>query len=236
LTFIAVHRSIIAASCKYFERLFFMFTGLIESVCQVKSLGKTSGSMQITIDLGSLVKDTRIGESISINGVCLTVTSISGQVATFDVSGQTLERSAIATLKIGDKVNVERAMLATARFGGHFVQGHIDGTAKIKNITRQGQFAEFQFAAGCDLLNQMVPKGSVAIDGISLTIASMDANSFTVAVIPQTLCNTTLAIAKAGDIVNIETDIITKVVKKQLEAILPAREALSMDKLRQMGF
>ena len=120
-----------------------MFTGLIESLCQVRSISRKTVSMEIAIDLGSLIKDTRIGDSIAINGVCLTVTSVAGSIASFDVSGETLEKSAISLLKVSEKVNVERAMLAGARFGGHFVQGHIDGTATIKKITKQSEFAEF---------------------------------------------------------------------------------------------
>jgi riboflavin synthase len=213
-----------------------MFTGLIEQICQVRSLSKKAGSMDLAVDLGSLIQGTKIGDSIALNGVCLTVTKIAGSVANFDVSAETLEKSTIGLLKVSDTLNAERAMPAKGRFGGHFVQGHIDGTACVKKITKQDGFSTIQFTAGAELLSQMVVKGSVAVNGISLTIASMDAESFTVAVIPETLAKTTLGQAKEAYVVNIETDIIIKAVKKQLENILPAKESLTMDKLRQMGF
>jgi riboflavin synthase len=125
---------------------------------------------------------------------------------------------------------------ATDRFGGHFVQGHIDGTAAIEAIEKRGAFADMKFAAQADLLEAMVAKGSVAVDGISLTIASMDQSSFSVAVIPQTLKRTTLGKAKIGDCVNIETDIIVKTIKRQLEKILPKEQPLTAERLRLLGF
>ena len=213
-----------------------MFTGLIEAICPVKTLRQNSGGMQITVDLAGLAQDTNIGDSIAINGTCLTVTKIDGQLATFDVSGETIEKSAINKLAPATLVNVERAMLPTQRFGGHFVQGHVDGTAKIQTIQNKGQFREIEFAASEKLLNQLIEKGSVAINGISLTIAKLKQTSFTIAVIPQTWENTNLQKAKVSDTVNVETDIIVKTVKKQLEQILPQDGNLTEDKLRQMGF
>ncbi|MBW8000669.1 MAG: riboflavin synthase [Planctomycetes bacterium] len=213
-----------------------MFTGLIEAICPVKTLRQSSNGMQITVDLASLAQGTNIGDSIAINGTCLTVTKIDGQLATFDVSGETIQKSAIDKLTPATLVNVERAMLPTQRFGGHFVQGHIDGTAKIQTIQNKGQFREIEFAASEKLLNQLIEKGSVAVNGISLTIAKLKQTSFTIAVIPQTWENTTLQKAKIGDTLNIETDIIVKTVKKQLEQILPQEGNLTEDKLRQLGF
>jgi len=127
-------------------------------------------------------------------------------------------------------------MKATDRFGGHFVQGHIDGTATIKAIKRAGQFADIEFTAEPELLDQMIVKGSVAVDGISLTIASMDDHSFSVAIIPETLKRTTLGMAKAGDIVNIETDIIVKTIKKYIDKIMPQKQSLTIERLKQLGF
>ncbi len=127
-------------------------------------------------------------------------------------------------------------MKATDRFGGHFVQGHIDGTATIKAIKRQGGFADMEFAAEPELLSQMVVKGSVAVDGISLTIASLNRSSFSVALIPQTLKKTTLGTAKVGDAVNIETDIIVKTIKSYLDQILPQKQTLTVEKLKELGF
>ncbi|MHC4742269.1 MAG: riboflavin synthase [Planctomycetota bacterium] len=215
---------------------FSMFTGLIQGICTVKSARMGAGAMVLTVDLGKLAGEAGIGDSIAINGVCLTVSKIAGSCADFEVSGETLARSTISALKSGSKVNAEAALKPTDRFGGHFVQGHIDGTATIKHVQRQGEFADIEFAAGPELLDQMVAKGSVAVDGVSLTIAAMGRGGFTVAVIPQTLHSTTLGIAKAGDSVNIETDIIVKTVKKQLENILPQKGGLSVERLKELGF
>jgi len=209
-----------------------MFTGLIESVCTVKA----AGGGRLTVDLGRLAEGTATGDSIAVNGVCLTVTRLAGTIADFDLSPETIAKSAVGRLKPSCRVNAERAMDASGRFGGHFVQGHIDGTAVIKSINKHGAVAEFRFAASGDILENMVVKGSVAVDGISLTVAGMDAESFSVAVIPQTLGNTTLAGAKTGDIVNIETDIIVKTVKKQLEKILPKQGKLTAERFIDLGF
>ena len=133
-------------------------------------------------------------------------------------------------------MNIERAIKPTDRFGGHFVLGHVDGTAKIQVIDRHSGFTNMKFTAEPDLLDGMVEKGSVAIDGISLTIASLDKSSFNVALIPETLKRTTLNKANIGDSVNIEVDIIVKTVKRQLEEILPKKQPLTAERLRQLGF
>jgi len=212
-----------------------MFTGLIQTVCTVKSVSKTGDAMNLSIDLGSLAKEAKIGDSIAISGVCLTVSKLSGSIATFDISSETLEKSTLGKLKAGDKVNVEFSMKPSDRFGGHFVLGHVDGIATIKSIDKHNQFADIKFNTSQELLSQMVIKGSVAVDGISLTIAAMDSEGFTVAIIPETLKRTTLGYAKSGDAVNIETDIIVKTVRKQLDEILP-KQGLTVEKLKQMGF
>lgn len=215
-----------------------MFTGLIEGVCQVKSvsLGSASGGSALVVDLGDLAGDCRLGDSIAINGACLTVTKLAGSVATFGLSSETLAKSTLVGLKPLSKVNVERAMQATDRFGGHIVQGHVDGTGRVRAIKKIGEFADIEFSVEADLLEQMVSKGSVAIDGVSLTIAALSAESFRVAAIPETLSRTTLGAARIGDNVNIEIDIIVKVVRRQLEAILPPQGQLTVEGLRAMGY
>lgn len=213
-----------------------MFTGLIKAICTVKSAYTISGGMHLTVDLGKLADESKIGDSIAINGVCLTVAQLRGSLAEFEVSGETLTRSTLGKLKSSSLVNTEPAMKATERFGGHIVQGHIDGVATIKEIVRKGQFADIKFAANPKLLAQIVVKGSVAVDGISLTIANMEKNSFSVSIIPETLKGTTLGRAKIGDTVNIETDIIIKAIKKQLENILPAEQKLTAERLKELGF
>jgi riboflavin synthase len=213
-----------------------MFTGLIEAVCAVKWVRPHAGGLSLAVDLGHLAEPCAVGDSIAVNGGCLTVAGLKGSLATFELSAETLEKSALGRLKPSTRVNIERAMKPTDRFGGHFVQGHIDGTATIKAIKRQGQFADIAFSAKLELLRQMVVKGSVAVDGISLTVAGMDEHSFRVAIIPQTLKETTLGTAKVGDEVNIETDIIVKTIRSELHRILPPGQKLTVERLREMGF
>ena len=213
-----------------------MFTGLIEQVCRIQAVRPGAGAVKLTIDLGKLADECKIGDSVAVSGVCLTVAGLEGNLVRFDVSGETLAKSSLAKLTSGSKVNIELAMKIGDRFGGHIVQGHVDGVAKIKTIDKRGEFADIRFEAEGELLDQMVVKGSVAVDGISLTIASMDGNSFSVAVIPETIKRTTLGEAKTGEVVNIETDIISKIIKRQLDKILPEKEKLTEEKLKQLGF
>ena len=213
-----------------------MFTGLIQQVCTVKSLSKSGGSAALTIDLGQLANQAKTGDSIAINGSCLTVSKLAGASVTFDVSGETLAKTTLGKLASGIKVNIELALRADDRFGGHFVLGHVDGSATIKKIEKKADFATFTFTTPKDLLDQMVPKGSVAIDGISLTIAELNPDGFTVAVIPQTLKETTLGQAKINQKTNIEIDIITKTVRRYLEKDIPPKGNLTIKDLQQQGF
>jgi riboflavin synthase len=213
-----------------------MFTGLIETICTVKSVSRIAESLILTIDLGALAGESKTGDSIAVNGACLTVAKLQGPLASFDVSAETLTKSTLGKLKPSSEVNVERSLKANDRFGGHFVLGHVDGTATIDTIDKSGKFANIKFAAEADLLDGIVLKGSVAVDGISLTIATVDQNSFGVSVIPETLKKTTLGKAKIGDCVNIETDIIVKTIKRQLDEILPKKQSLTAEKLRQLGY
>ncbi len=213
-----------------------MFTGLIEALCRVDTVQRRGDSLRLSIDLGPLAADCRRGDSIAVNGACLTIAELSGPLAVFDVSSETLAVSTLGKLTTASFVNIERALKADGRFGGHFVQGHIDGTARIEKINRQGKFQLIRFAAETVLLEQMVTKGSVAVDGISLTLAKMDESGFEVAVIPETIAKTNLQNAKTGDSVNIETDLVVKVIKKQLQNILPQKENVTIEKLQQLGF
>ena len=213
-----------------------MFTGLIEAICTVKSFRRDIDSALLAVDLGELAGQSKIGDSVAVNGVCLTAAKLNGSIAAFDVSAETLAKSNLGRLTVGSKVNIELAMKIGDRFGGHIVAGHIDGIATIKAIERKGKFANVKFAADGELLDQMVIKGSVAVDGISLTIAALDESSFSTAIIPETLEKTTLGRAKVGDEVNIEIDIIVKTIKKQLENILPTGQGLTVEKLKELGF
>jgi riboflavin synthase len=213
-----------------------MFTGIIQKVCGLKTLNRSGDSASLAVDLGQLAAQAKIGDSIAINGACLTVMKLAGTLVTFDVSPETLAKTTLGKLTPGQTVNIELALRADDRFGGHFVLGHVDGTAIIKNIEKQDKFATFTFTASKDLLDQMIPKGSVAINGISLTIAKLNSDSFTVAVIPQTLKETTLGQAKIAEQVNIEIDIITKTVRRYLQQLSPGKTGLTLENLEQLGF
>ncbi|MGD0786247.1 MAG: riboflavin synthase [Sedimentisphaerales bacterium] len=216
-----------------------MFTGLIESVCKVSSAIGQKGGLILQINLGQAVK---IGESVSINGVCLTVAGIKGNIAEFDVSGETLSKTTLKSLKIGSLVNIERAMTAGERFGGHFVQGHIDAIGKIKKAEKKGDFWLFTFEAPKEsvsadkISDYIIPKGSIAIDGVSLTIADIQRQNFSVSIIPTTFEKTIFKNYKVGDSVNVETDILCRIVKKQLGNILPKKQNFTIGKLKEMGF
>ena len=213
-----------------------MFTGLIETICKVKSVRRSAESMVLTIDLGKLADESKTGDSIAINGACLTISRLQGSLASFDVSAETLAKSTLGKLKPSSEVNIERSLMASDRFGGHFVLGHVDGTATVEAIDKSGKFANIKFAAKAELLGAIVIKGSVAINGISLTIAAVDNKSFSVSIIPETLKRTTLGNVKIGDCVNIETDIIVKTIKRHLDEILPKKQGLTAEKLRQLGY
>ena len=213
-----------------------MFTGLIEVIGTVRRASVSGGQMTLAVDLGPAAQAVRPGDSIAVNGVCLTVCGLEGACARFDVSGESLNKTTLKGLSVGASVNLERAMSAQGRFGGHIVQGHVDGVGAVAAIRKQGAFAVFRFSATAELLGQMVLKGSVAVDGVSVTIAALDATGFEVAVIPTTLQETTWHLSKVGDRVNIETDILVKIIKRQLEQILPAGGGLTQAKLRECGF
>jgi riboflavin synthase len=192
--------------------------------------------MVLTIDLGILAGDSKTGDSIAVNGACLTVAKLQGPLASFDVSAETLSKSTLGKLKPSSEVNIERSLKASDRFGGHFVLGHVDGTATIDTIDKSGRFENIKFSIKAELLEAIIVKGSVAVDGISLTVATVDSKSFGISIIPETLKRTTLGKAKIGDCVNIETDIIVKTIKRQLNEILPKKQSLTAEKLKQLGY
>jgi riboflavin synthase len=213
-----------------------MFTGLIENLGKVTAVQKAAAGMELVVDIGVTAAEVKIGDSIDVSGVCLTVAKISGRAVDFDVSGETLARSTLGKLRVGAAVNLEQAMRADGRFGGHIVQGHIDGTGTVKSIRKKGDFYDVTFAAPKELLDEMVVKGSVAVDGISLTVAAIDKESFSVAVIPVTWENTTMGTMKVGESVNIETDVIVKTIKKQIGLMLGEGKGLTAAKLKEMGY
>jgi riboflavin synthase len=206
-----------------------MFTGIIEEVGSVRAVRRGSSEAKIIIACSKVLGHsgslsggrlrgpaTAIGDSIAVNGVCLTVTAMDGDTFTADVMPETFARSALSELRPGSPVNLERAMAADGRFGGHFVSGHIDGTGSIVKLQRDGNAVWFTIAAEEQLLRYIVTKGSIAIDGISLTVAETGSDSFSVSIIPHTLAATALSGKTAGSRVNLETDIIGKYIEKLL--------------------
>ncbi|AIQ13558.1 riboflavin synthase [Paenibacillus durus] len=190
-----------------------MFTGLIEEVGVLRSVSSGGEMMVLHINASVIMDDLKIGDSVSVNGVCLTATSISDHGFTADVMPQTYRNSTLKELRVGGRINLERAMSARGRFGGHIVQGHVDGTGTIKSVKRDQNAVVFEIALGrASLFKFIIPKGSITIDGISLTVAGTAASSFTVSIIPHTLGETVLADKRAGDHVNIECDVLGKYV------------------------
>lgn len=191
-----------------------MFTGIIEELGTILDIGITGKSGSIKIQASKVLDGTRIGDSIAVNGTCLTVTAVSADSFTADVMPETLKRTSLSIVRRGDKVNLERAMASDGRFGGHIVSGHIDGTGTVREYKNEGNAVWVTIGADPSILRGIVMKGSIAIDGISLTVAHVDDTCFKVSIIPHTGEETTLLKKKAGDLVNLETDIIGKYVEK----------------------
>lgn len=193
-----------------------MFTGIIEEIGTVLSIKKGSVSSKITFGGKKIFNDIHLGDSIAINGVCLTADTLTDNSFTADIMAETLRRSSLGDLKVGSKVNMERAMLCNGRFGGHIVSGHVDATGKIINFKREENAVWITISAESKTLKYIVEKGSVALDGISLTVANVSDTSFKVSIIPHTASETTLLSKSVGDRINIECDIIGKYVEKFL--------------------
>lgn len=208
-----------------------MFTGIIEEVGEIKSIQKGEKSAKLAIKGAIVTKGSHIGDSIAVNGVCLTATTIEGDVFTADVMAESMRRTALGKLSPGSKVNLERAMAADGRFGGHIVSGHIDGTGTIRSMKREDNAVWVEVEAGYKLLRYIIEKGSIAIDGISLTVAYVDDTCFKVSIIPHTGSATTLLDKKVGDTVNLENDVIGKYVEKLIRMPMeqPKEEASKLD-------
>ena len=216
-----------------------MFTGLIEEVGALRAVRRGAHSSVLSIGAKKILDDLKVGDSVAVNGVCLTATQVDGGGFTADVMHETLDRSSLARLAPGDKVNLERAMAAGGRFGGHIVSGHIDATGTITDRRRDDNAVWYTVSAPAALLRYVVEKGSIAIDGISLTVAAVEADRFSVSVIPHTAAVTVLGGKRPGDPVNLEADLIGKYVEKLLRPVQapPARRsALSLEFLAEHGF
>lgn len=212
-----------------------MFTGIIEEMGTLQSIRRGAASSILTLGARTVLEDAQDGGSIAVNGVCLTITDFSDSYFTVDVMHETLKRSSLSSLRPGDVVNLERAMPATGRFGGHIVAGHIDGTGKITAVKEDDNAIWYTIQASNDLLRYIVEKGSIAVDGISLTVASISGKQFSVSVIPHTVKNTTLSQKGAGDCVNLENDCIGKYVEKLL-GTAPQQSGITKDFIMKFGY
>jgi riboflavin synthase len=194
-----------------------MFSGIVEGLGTVEDVAEESGARRLVIAYAAIAQRSRIGDSIAVNGCCLTVVERSEERFAFQAGPETLARTNLGELRVGDRVNLERALVAGELLGGHLVQGHVDGTGTVHARDREGDWEMFWVAAEATLLRQMVPKGSVAIDGVSLTLVDVLEDRFSIALIPHTLEVTTLGFRRVGDRVNLETDVLAKYVFRYLE-------------------
>lgn len=210
-----------------------MFTGIIEEVGTVKEVSRNGNFIRIQAE--KVLSDVHIGDSIAVNGVCLTVTSFDGKIFQADTMNETLKRSSLGSLRAGSPVNLERAMSANGRFGGHIVSGHIDGTGTVIRIKNDGIAVWYTIKTSNNVMRYIVEKGSVAIDGISLTVAEVSGNNFSVSIIPHTAEQTILSTKKVGDIVNLENDIIGKYVEKLVNPV-KSDSVIDMAFLAEKGF
>jgi riboflavin synthase len=203
-----------------------MFTGLVEELGIVQSVRKDGTSIRLVVKGPAVATDTTVGDSIAVNGCCLTVVKKERDLLSFDAGEETLDRTTFGRLEKGSPVNLERSLQMGARLGGHYVTGHIDGTGAVIKRRDDGEWASFTFRAPVRLTRQMAAKGSIAVDGVSLTLVTVDMDRFSVMLIPHTLAHTTLGKIDVGDVVNLETDVLAKYVERQLESKKPETSVL----------
>lgn len=209
-----------------------MFTGIIEETGVIRAVQRGAKSAVLTVEAKKILEDVHIGDSIATNGVCLTVTSVRGSCFTADVMNETLRRSSLGDLTPGSRVNLERAMAVNGRFGGHIVSGHIDGTGTVVSVRRDDIAVWYTIRTAPQLMRYIVEKGSIAIDGISLTVAAVETDRFSVSVIPHTAQETTLSEKRPGVTVNLENDVIGKYVEK----LMQKDSGVTLEFLAQNGF
>ncbi|MDR1548105.1 MAG: riboflavin synthase [Hungatella sp.] len=212
-----------------------MFTGIIEEIGKIQTICKGPESSFLSVQAKKIMEDVRLGDSIAVNGVCLTVTAFSQGGFTADVMNETYNRSSLGSLSTGSPVNLERAMPANGRFGGHIVSGHIDGTGTVSAIQKDDNAVWYTIKTTPDILRYIIEKGSVAIDGISLTVAKVKRDSFSVSVIPHTASMTILPDRRIGDMVNLENDCIGKYVER-LMGIQQPEHNITAGFLKKYGF
>lgn len=219
-----------------------MFTGIIEEIGKVKSIERHANSIRLTVSAKKIMSDIHLGDSISTNGICLTVTTFTNDSFTVDVMPETMMTTNFKNLKVNDEVNLERALSVSGRLGGHIVSGHIDGIGTIIKKYNDDKAIRMSFATSPSILELIVKKGSIAIDGISLTVTDVDTTSFSVSIIEHTQGETTLTSKKIGDTVNLENDVIGKYVQKLFVGTRPItsenqdNKGISLDFLESNGF
>ncbi len=209
-----------------------MFTGIVQHLGRVAEASGSAGALRLSVDAGPLAADAKTGDSVCVSGVCLTVAAKAGDALRFDVIGETLSRSTLGEVRRGEAVNLELSLRPSDRLGGHFVTGHVDGVALVSRRSESPAEVRMAFTGESALTRQMIPKGSVAIDGVSLTLTEVGEGFFEVALIPHTLAVTTLGARRAGDRVNVECDLLGKYVLKALGK----SDGISEDFLREHGF
>jgi riboflavin synthase len=207
-----------------------MFTGIVE---EIGAVSRRSGS-DVTILAERVLEGMQLGDSIAVDGVCLTAVHIDATGFVVQISPETFDRTTLMSLKPGVAVNLERAMTPSSRFGGHFVQGHVDGVGRVVDVQRQGEFSLWRFQAPPEVAKYLVPKGSVTINGISLTVVDPTGDTFGVAIIPATLQKTTLAAKRAGDAVNMEADMLGKHIFHYMQQL--GRGPITLDSLKRHGY
>jgi riboflavin synthase len=201
-----------------------MFTGLVEALGTIRRLSFEGAGCRLCV-AAPMMANLTLGESVAVNGACLSVVEHDGEAGSFQVGPETLAKTNLGSLQIGDRVNLERSLRVGDRLGGHMVQGHVDGVGSISKKIEEGEWQTVWFQCPPALAMDMVPKGSVAVDGISLTVVEVTRDAFSVALIPQTLANTTLGFKQTGAPVNLETDILAKYVRKCLDTQPPRSES-----------
>lgn len=215
-----------------------MFTGIIEEIGVLQNMKRGTNEYQLTLSAKKVLQDVKLGDSIAVNGVCLTVTSFTSEQFTVDVMPETVKATSLQSLARGSSVNLERAMAANGRFGGHFVQGHVDGVGTIKSKNQVSNAVYFWIETSAEMMRYIVPKGSVAIDGISLTVVEVKDNQFSISIIPHTITETILQFKQHGDVVNIECDMLAKYMERLLEKRVEhtSNNGVTLEKLAENGY
>lgn len=209
-----------------------MFTGIVEEVGTVADIRRSATNCTLSVDATNVMEDLHIGDSMAVNGICLTVVDFDRRRFTVDVMNETWRRTSLGVLRHGSGVNLERALPVNGRFGGHIVTGHIDGTGSLSSVRREGNAVWYRIAARNEILEGIVEKGSIAVDGISLTVAEVTGRDFSVSIIPHTLAQTVLGEKRVGGVVNLENDVLGKYVRN----MMTTRTGLTQDLLSRCGF